>query len=194
MPRAVAVFMLVTLITIAADLGLKAYAFHNVAGTPVTIDPSDTGYFGVPPHEPTALVPGILNLQLTVNDGAIFGMGGGSRWVFIAVSLVAIVVVCRIFWRSPAGAVAMHVALALILAGALGNLYDRIRFAAVRDMLHLFPGIDLPWGLTWPGGATGLYPWVFNLADVALLFGVITVLCATWRSERHPPEAEKAPG
>jgi len=184
------VFLLVTFIVLAADLGLKAYAFNHVAGQPIIIDTTDRQYHGVPPHDPAVLIPGVLNLQLTANTGAIFGMGKGSRWVFIAVSLLAIGFVGRVFWRSPAQARLLHVALALILAGALGNLYDRVRFAAVRDMLYLFPGTDLPWNLSWPGGARGLYPWVFNLADVALLFGVLAVVFVTWK---HVPP-RPAPG
>ncbi len=188
-PGAVALFLMVSLITLATDLGLKAYAFNTVAGAAVVIDPSDTQTQGVPHHAPTVLVPGVLNLQLTANAGAIFGMGKGSRWVFVVVSLAAALFICRVFWRSSARAGVFHVALALILAGAVGNLYDRVRFAAVRDMLHLFPVTDLPFGLTWPGGAKGLYPWVFNLADVALLLGVVTVILITWRSEPRPTTA-----
>jgi len=189
----VAVFALVTLFTLAADLGLKAYAFNHVAGQPVAIDTTDRQYHGVPPHEPVVLIPGVLNLQLTANTGAIFGMGKGSRWVFIAVSLLAIGFIGRVFWRSPARARLLHVALALILAGALGNLYDRVRFAAVRDMLYLFPGADLPWNLSWPGGARGLYPWVFNLADVALLLGVLAVVWVTWKNAPPRPAPETTP-
>lgn len=192
-PVSVALFVLVALAMVAADLGLKSYAFQHVAGSPVVLDASDTHSFGVPHHEPSVLIPGVLNLQLTANEGAIFGMGKGSRWVFIAVSLVAVGFVSRVFWRSAANARVLHVALALILAGALGNLYDRVRFAAVRDMLHLFPGVDLPWGLAWPGGGSGLYPWVFNVADMALLLGVLTVVWVTWRSAPPPPDAGTNP-
>jgi signal peptidase II len=193
-PAAVVAFVLVVLVVLAADMGLKAYAFHRVAGEPVVLDGSAPPYFGVPHHDPTVLIPGILNLQLTANGGAIFGIGKGSRWIFVGVGIVAIVFVCRVFWRSDAKLWLFHVALALILAGAIGNLYDRIRYAVVRDMLHLFSNTDLPWGLTWPGGARGLYPWVFNLADVALLAGVITVIFVTWRHAPPTRSDGKAPG
>jgi signal peptidase II len=189
-PAAITLFVLVALAALATDLGLKSYAFKNVAGAPVVLDASDAHSFGVPYHEPIVLIPGVLNLQLTANAGAIFGMGKGSRWVFITVSVIAVGFVCRVFWRSAASAPAFHTALALILAGALGNLYDRVRFAAVRDMLHLFPGVDLPFGLSWPGDARGLYPWIFNLADVALLLGVLTVVWVTWKHAPPPPASQ----
>jgi signal peptidase II len=191
---AVVLFILVVVVSAAADLGLKSYAFHNVAGQPVVLDISDAPYFGVPHHEPTVLIPGVLNLQLTANEGAIFGIGKGNRWIFVLVSIVAVGFVCRVFWLSDAKMKLFHTALALILAGAVGNLYDRYTFAAVRDMLHLFPNSDLPFGLTWPGGASGLYPWVFNLADVLLLAGVLTVVLITWRHAPPKPADRKAPG
>jgi len=174
----------VVLGVLAADLGLKTYAFRTVAGKPITLDPSAPPYFGVPHHDPVTLIPGILNLQLTANSGAIFGIGKGSRWVFVLVSLLAVVIVGRVFLKSDARLWLFHTALALILAGALGNLYDRVVHGVVRDMLHLFPEAELPWNLTWPGGARGLYPWIFNLADVSLLVGVVLVIYVTWR---HAP-------
>jgi signal peptidase II len=190
-PASILLFVIVTLAVGAADLGLKYYAFHHVAGEPVALDLSAPPYFGVPHHEPTVLIPGVLNLQLTANEGAIFGIGKGQRWVFIVVGVVAIGFVSRIFWRSEAKLTLFHIALALILSGAVGNLYDRAFYGVVRDMLHMFPNSDLPFGLSWPGGGRGLYPWIFNLADVALLFGVITVVAVTWR---HAPPPKQAGG
>jgi len=187
---AIALFVLVALVVFAADLGLKSYAFSHITDTPVLLNASYPPTFGVPHHDPAVLIPSVLNLQLTANAGAIFGMGKGSRWVFVCVSVAAGLFISRIFWRSPAKATALHVGLGLILAGALGNLYDRLFFGLVRDMLHLFPGVELPFGLTWPGGIRGLYPWIFNLADVALLVGVAMVGWVTWRNAPHPSTAE----
>lgn len=181
---AITLFILVTLLSLAMDLGLKNYAFNHVTDTPVLLNAENGPYFGVPHHEPTVLIPGVLNLQLTANEGAIFGIGKGSRWVFVVVSIFAVGFIGRVFWTSDAKMKLYHASLALILAGALGNLYDRIMYAVVRDMLHLFPGSNLPFGLAWPGGGRGLYPWIFNLADVSLLLGVITVVLITWR---HAP-------
>jgi len=187
-------FLLIAVAVLAADLGLKTYAFNHVAGEKIVLQPDVPASMVVPFHSPTVLIPGVLHLRLTANTGAIFGMGKGSRWVFVAVSLIAVGFIARVFWRSPAKAVTLQIALAMILAGALGNLYDRIQFAAVRDMLHLFPNTNLPFGLTWPGNARGLYPWIFNLADVALLFGVLTVMWLTWKHAPPPRAAEKARG
>jgi signal peptidase II len=74
-----------------------------------------------------------------------------------------------------------HAALGLVLAGALGNLYDRVVYGAVRDMLHMLPGVRLPMGLRWPNGHDEVWPWIFNIADVSLLLGVgVLLLVGLW--------------
>ena len=84
--------------------------------------------------------------------------------------------------------------LALILGGALGNLYDRVMFNAVRDMFWLLPGVKLPFGLRWPGGMDDAYPWLFNLADVALLAGVGMMVVILWFEDTRRQAAGKAQG
>lgn len=193
-PAAILLFVLVTLAVLGLDLGLKSWSFAHVAGFPVELRGQDPNDVVVPPHEPIVLAPHILNLQLTANPGAIFGLGKGSQGFFIAMSVAAILAIGWVFARSPASAHFLHVALALILAGALGNLYDRICFGLVRDMLHLFPAVPLPLGLKWPGGARDVYPWIFNLADAALVVGVAMLMLMVWLSERHPRTAPAKPG
>ena len=191
--RAIAFFLVVVIATLAADLVLKYWAFNHVAGRPVVLTEEVTqdhfGFWSKYPHSPTVLVPHVLQLQLTTNTGAVFGLGKGNRIMFIVVSVIATGVIGWMFWRSPARAWSVHLALGLVLAGALGNLYDRVLYRAVRDMLHMLPGVHLPFGLSWPGGISEVWPWIFNLADVALLAGVGLVLIATWRSE--PPGSTK---
>ncbi len=186
---AIALFLGVTLALLVADLVLKQWAFNHVADRPVVLTDLVTqdhrGFWMQYPHEPTVVWPGVLHLQLTTNTGAVFGLGKGNRAMFIVVSVLATAIITFIFLRSPASARGLHLALALILAGALGNLYDRVVYRAVRDMLHMFPHVELPWGLHWPGGVPQVWPWIFNLADVALLVGVALVLIVTWRSEQQ---------
>ena len=187
-------FLAVVLVTLAADLIVKWQAFQQVAGVPVLLSRDMDPHTVIPMHPTITIVPKLLSLKLVLNTGAVFGLGKGSQWLFVIVSLAAVGVIGRVFWKSPAGARAAQVALALILAGALGNLYDRVRFNAVRDMFWLFPEVHLPFGWTWPGGRTDLYPWIFNVADVALLAGVGIMLLVLWRSPRPSREAQKAPG
>lgn len=204
-------FVLVIVLVLLVDLGLKAWAFGGHAwsftnygdstvmvrtaeeGGPEVIMPasgqadwqvvSSVGPNGEPPRVPQHVaieaVPGLLNFQLTLNTGAVFGTGQGGRPIFIAVSLVATVVILFLLYRSPRRAWGYQVGMALILGGALGNLYDRVRFSAVRDMLHMLP-------------STGLWPWIFNPADVALVIGVGLVLLVSYLSDRKAKKASLA--
>jgi len=167
---------------LGADLLTKHLAFERVAGRPVVLSRENAGqYWLIPDHDPIAIIPGLLSLKLTANTGAVFGLGKGGQWVFIVVSILAMTVIGHVFWRSKPSAWLMHVALGLILAGALGNLYDRVRFNAVRDLLWLLPG-------------TGLWPWIFNVADVLLLVGVAMLVVQTWQSGRPEQTQRSSPG
>lgn len=189
---------------LAADLGLKYWSFENVADMPVKVRTAEAGGpevlvrapngekwlvahekgltdvpERVPEHEPIEVIPGLLNFQLTLNTGAVFGLGQGARPIFITVSVVALLVIVFLVYRSPRGATLYHIGLGLILGGALGNLYDRVLYSAVRDMLHMLPN-------------TGLWPWIFNPADVALVCGVGLVLVVSWLSEMKQGKQKKA--
>jgi lipoprotein signal peptidase len=97
-----------------------------------------------------------------VNEGALFGLGHGNNSLFTLVSLIAAAGI--IYWSARSGAARdpfLTVALGLILAGTLGNLYDRVIFGGVRDFLHWYYWID------WP---------VFNFADCCLVTGASMLL------------------
>ena len=72
------------------------------------------------------------------------------------------IVVCYLLWKSAAKFTWTGLALAFILGGAVGNLYDRILFGRVTDFLHFYIGSYM-----WPD---------FNLADSAIVCGA-TLLC-----------------
>jgi signal peptidase II len=203
---ALTLFLAVALGVLAADLLSKHLAFRYVAGRPIVITPQMVElHQPLPEHDAINLVPSVLSLRLTTNPGAIFGIGRGKTGLFVAVSVLAVGVIGYVFCRSDARAPVQHLCLALILAGAMGNLYDRMVYGVVRDMLWLFPGVHLPWGWRWPHapaewapwvantGPTDLYPWIFNIADVALVVGVILMVILMWRAPKAPPEAPPPP-
>lgn len=216
-------FLLLVVALLAADLVSKTLAFEHVGDRPIDLvatpdaandelqrrweahgdaglqrfviaGPDPTGVLRTQPPRP--FLPGLLDFRLTTNTGAVFGLGSGARPVFVAVSVLALGVVSWLFVASPPGAWVQHTGLALVLAGALGNLYDRIRFQAVRDLLHMFPGVDLPFGLSWPWmsgpGASEVWPWIFNLADVWLLAGVGLMLLTSLFVSQPPSPPVKA--
>jgi signal peptidase II len=171
----------ITLSGLTMDLATKAWAFRTVAGQPVELPYDEIAgnpSYRLPWHQGVRALPGdLLDFRLVLNHGAVFGLGQQRRPVFIAFTAVAVVAAVGVFgWWTTRRARWAHVGIALVLAGGLGNLYDRLAFGAVRDFLHMTPRWNLPFGLRWPGGSGELFPWVFNVADVLLLTGMALLL------------------
>lgn len=176
--------------SLVIDLASKYVAFREVAAAPVVVDRASVLavtpelYRIVPMHEPVRVVPKLLDFTLVLNPGAVFGMGAGKRWFFVVFTLVAIVVGLLAFAKwTTRRQWHLHVALGLILGGGLGNLYDRVVYACVRDFLHPLPGVKLPFGWSWPWGGREVWPYVSNLADLFLIIGVCIV---GWVAIRTP--------
>jgi len=114
--------------------------------------------------ESLVLTP-FFNLVLLFNPGASFSFladaGGWQRWFFTVLAL-GISVWLVVLLRKHAGERLMPLALALILGGALGNVFDRIRFGAVVDFLHFH----------W---SEHYFP-AFNVADSCISIGVALMI------------------
>ena len=116
------------------------------------------------------LFPG-LNLTLVHNTGAAFSFlseaGGWQRWFFIALTIG--VSIALVYWLATLSRKRrwLAVALALVLGGALGNLWDRITMGYVIDFIDVYYGT-----MHWPA---------FNVADSAISVGaVMLVIDAIW--------------
>ncbi len=109
--------------------------------------------------ESVVLIPGFLYLTYSTNRGAAFGLFGGSQPWIMASSLVLIFVTFLWYIRSRARADQGLVALGLVfvMAGAVGNLVDRVRLGYVVDFIDF---------RVWP---------IFNLADCAITAGALIV-------------------
>ena len=106
----------------------------------------------------------VFNLVLTFNQGVSFGLfSGEAAWQPYLLSALALVISIGLFlWLARRPSAHLAVAVGLIVGGAVGNVIDRIRIAAVVDFL------DFHWGgWHWPA---------FNLADSAITLGVICIL------------------
>lgn len=116
-------------------------------------------------YESVPVLGDFVRFTYTHNRGAAFGIhvGEHSRYFFLALSLVALVVLALIYRVTPAGDRLRLVALSLVAGGALGNIVDRFRFErGVVDFLDI--GI-------------GAYRWpVFNVADMAVSSGAVLLL------------------
>ena len=124
-----------------------------------------------------------FNLVLVHNTGAAFSFladaGGWQRWFFVVVSTVISAVIVWMLSR-PGQTRLAAAGLALVLGGALGNLYDRVTLGHVVDFVQLHAG-----GYFWPA---------FNLADSAICVGVALLLWDGFRgtpATAPPPVREK---
>jgi len=172
-PASIARFAVPAAIGLAADLWLKAWAFP--AGVPAQ------GPAGRHPAEfafdqDWPVIPHLLGFQTTVNHGAVFGIYQGMAFYFLLFSIFAMGMIVWVFATSRRSHWIVHIALGMITAGALGNLYDRAMFNGVRDMLRFY--------VNW-------YPWIFNIADVMLCIGV-PLLMLRWLFVKDV--ATKGPG
>jgi signal peptidase II len=166
-------FLLVTVAGLAVDLWTKVWSFDALVydqarvGDVVRVD-SRTYEF----------IPGWLHFHCTANQGAVFGIGQGNRWLFVLVSAAAIGFLTYLF--STSGRQRLYqVVLGMLLAGVLGNMYDRVVHGYVRDMIYVLPHKHWPpfvrnTGWEWAQGQ--VFPWIFNVADTLLCTGVALML------------------
>lgn len=187
-PRAWTVLIIVTLVGLALDLGTKWWAFRSLGPTPVVVvrdqvlATRDLGTL-IPFPARREIVPNLLDFTLVLNPGAVFGMGAGKRAFFIVFTVIAVGFAMWMFaaWTTRRDTLA-HVAIGLVLSGGLGNLYDRLKFACVRDFIHPLPGVTLPFGWSWPWGGREVWPYVSNVADLWLLIGIMILLVIMLRT------------
>lgn len=121
------------------------------------------------PVPPVQVIGEWIQLRLVYNQGAAFGLDLGpySRWIFMLLALVAVVLLFRLSRNSVRTDTVRHLACGLVAGGAAGNLIDRLRHAhGVVDF------IDVGVGMTrWP---------TFNIADMGVSCGAILLAISLW--------------
>jgi signal peptidase II len=130
----------------------------------------------------------LAGIQKSLNPGALFGMGPGMWPMFSVLSVAAGVgILWWLFWRGAARQWILTIVLAGIMAGVLGNLYDRLGLHG----LHGPDGNTLHVVRDWIRVMLGSYTWPnFNIADSLLVCGAITlVLHAFCVKESEPADA-----
>jgi signal peptidase II len=182
------VFLLIAVVGCAVDLLTKSWLFS---------------WLGMPGEKPSYwLVDGILGFTISLNEGALFGLGQGQVNLFAVLSVVAAIgVLYWLFWKGAAEDWLLTIALGAVMAGIFGNLYDRLGLPglkwappdlrshqpgdpvyAVRDWIHF--KIDAL-GFDWP---------IFNIADSLLVCGAGLLIWHSFRSEapQTKPNSEGA--
>ncbi|MDM7922431.1 MAG: signal peptidase II [Pyrinomonadaceae bacterium] len=125
-----------------------------------------------------SVIPGFLNFAYAQNTGVAFSMlddhGDTGRWGLSLVAIIAGTLVLYFFWRTPRSDDRILGSLALLLAGIIGNVVDRIRLGFVVDF------IDVQFG-TWH------YP-TFNVADMAIVAGAGLLILDMFLTKKKPTE------
>lgn len=158
------IFGLIFPVVLALDLATKRWALD-------TLQIQSSELFG-----------GLVPLTLAYNKGAAFGMsiGEDSRWFFIPVTIVALVLLSVLYRQAERGDYLRIVSISLVVSGAMGNLYDRVRWD--RGVVDFLGPIDLGF---W------LFP-IFNVADMAITCGAILLAISFWLEERQEKMREEA--
>ena len=131
----------------------------------------------LPPH-PLRIFGDLLTLQLVYNTGAAFGIHVGtySRWVFLVLAIVALIVLGSMVRRTKPENHIHLIAFGLVCGGAVGNLIDRIRSSrGVVDFIDVGIGVH-----RWP---------TFNIADTAVTVGAIALALVLWMEGRQEESA-----
>ena len=113
------------------------------------------------PHE---MIGEWLRFTLVYNPGAAFGLhvGEHSRWVFMALTVGALLILGRLYVATPDGDRSRVASLALVCGGAIGNLLDRIRYGYVVDFVD--------------AGIGTLRFYTFNVADSAITIAILLLI------------------
>lgn len=130
-------------------------------------------------HDATmTVVPGLVDLRLSFNRGAAFGMLPTFAPLFVVMAIVVVYAIWRL--RHLGASKWLSIGLGLLMGGALGNVVDRVLTPGrgVTDFIDLHLGSAAS-ALSWP---------TFNLADMALVIGMlITLLFAKIHPENYEP-------
>lgn len=131
----------------------------------------------IPSGQDITIIPRFFRLTHVYNNGAAFSLFADTpspdkvRWILIAFSVVAIVIVLGVLWKAGRAINMTSIALALILGGAVGNLYDRLASRYVIDFLafNIF-------GYHYPD---------FNVADSCIVIGACLLLIEVFRVPKN---------
>jgi signal peptidase II len=126
----------------------------------------------VPRHTPHDVLGEVLRFTLTYNPGAAFGMhlGQASRWIFMALTVLIVGFLVRLYRSLPDAERALRLAIAAVIGGAIGNFIDRVRSPeGVVDFIDV--------------GVGDVRFWTFNLADAAVSVGAACLVLLLWRFE-----------
>jgi signal peptidase II len=140
---------------------------------------------------PIPALSGIFTVTHVQNTGVAFGQFAGLGWLFMLVNLAVLVGIFVYYPRLPEGEWLLRAAMALILAGDLGNVIDRLRtaFLVAQDGVTIWAA--LPRAYVTDFFDFKIWP-VFNVADLCIVSGVAILAWILWRAEQTETGQEPA--
>lgn len=151
------VYLLASVLIVAGDQWLKFW----------TVDTIPLGGF----HE---FIPNFLSLTYVRNTGAAWSILEGQMWFFLLATVVVVGIAVYYLIKNIKGSKWLNFGISLIIAGALGNIIDRIRLGFVVDMFRT-EFMNFP---------------IFNIADCSLVIGVVLVLIYLFMEDRKERKNE----
>ena len=127
----------------------------------------------ISPYDARVVVPDFFNLVNVTNTGAAFGSFKGNNTFFVVISIIALVVVTVLLVRHSRSDPWRDISLALLLAGILGNLTDRLLYGHVIDFL-LF-NLHIRYADPWPA---------FNVADSCISIAVVLFIIHSFGKQK----------
>ena len=123
---------------------------------------------------PHPVFGGWFRLALVRNPGAAFGLNVGeySRYIFMGLTIVALIILARLYRSTRPGDISRVLALALVCGGAIGNLIDRV---SSKSGVIDFIDVGISEITRWP---------TFNVADMAVSFGAFLLAWVLWEEDR----------
>jgi signal peptidase II len=137
----------------------------------------------IDPYDARIVVPDFFHLVNVTNDGAAFGSFKGNNTFFLVISIIALVVVTVLLVRPRRSDPWRDISLALLLAGILGNLTDRLLYGHVIDFL-LF-NLHIRYADPWPA---------FNVADSCISVAVVLFIIHSFGKEKASVEQSAGRG
>ncbi len=130
---------------------------------------------GLLSHGPVVLIRGVIGLRYTENTGAAFSMLSKHTWILIVFTVIAVAILLYLLYKNKDRSRLMKAALVLIVAGGLGNLYDRIFQGYVVDYIEVL-----------------LFRYaIFNFADCLVCVGAALLLIYLIFFDRDEPKKEE---
>ena len=133
----------------------------------------------ISPYDARIVLPDFFHLVNVTNTGAAFGSFKGNNTFFVIISVIALVVVTVLLIRHRGSDPWRDVPLALLLAGILGNLTDRLLYGHVIDFL-LF-NLHIRYADPWPA---------FNVADSCISIAVVLFIIHSFGKQKQPAGQE----